>query len=78
MGEKLTFVNFMKKNYRWVGEDNFQARCNENVVVILVQMHGCSGRMGKRLLDYRRLDWVLSFLAFNNTLICEKNTFGVH
>lgn len=22
MGEKLTFVNFMK-NYRWVGENNF-------------------------------------------------------
>ena len=33
----------------------------------------CHDRMGKRLLDCRRLGGVLSFFTFNNTLICKKD-----
>ena len=83
IGEKLTFVNFMKKITDGLAKIIFRqdvmgggmggvvgpGKCMRSL---------CHDRRGKRLLDCRRLGRVLSFFTFNNTLICKKDIFEVH
>lgn len=79
MGEKLTFVNFIKRiTDGWVKTIFRQDVMGWVVGPGKCMCSLCHDRMGKRLLDCRRLGGVLSFFTFNNTLICEKDIFEVH
>lgn len=80
MGEKLTFVNFMKKITDRLAKIIFRQDVMGMWWVGLVKCMRslCHDRMGKRLQSSRRLGGVLSFFTFNNTLICKKDIFEVH
>ena len=80
MGEKLTFVNFIKRITDGLAKRIFRQDVMGMWWVGLVKCMRslCHDRMSKRLLDCRRLGGVLSFFTFNNTLICKKDIFEVH